>query len=146
MKGIHQAKNVLPLVCLMFFCAVPHVMGADFDKGLEAAQKGDFATALDEWKPLAEEGYSKAQYNIAIMYDNGQGVPQDYEQAFKWYAMSAEQGYVNAQLNLAGMYYRGEGVPQDYKLAYVWVTIALKTERSDNALNNRDMIAKRLSP
>ena len=45
---------------------------------------------------------------------NGQGVPQDYEEAIKWYRLAAEQGYASAQYNLGVMYDNGDGVPQDY--------------------------------
>ena len=48
--------------------------GADFNKGLTAAQNGDFATAFKEWKPLAEQGYASAQYNLGAIYENGWGV------------------------------------------------------------------------
>ena len=46
----------------------------DFQKGFEAAQKGDFATALREWRPLAEQGNAVAQSNLGAMYHEGQGV------------------------------------------------------------------------
>ena len=62
----------------------------DFQKGLEAAQKGDFATALREWQPLAEQGYAGAQYNLGLIYANGKGVTQDYKEAVKWYRKAAE--------------------------------------------------------
>jgi TPR repeat protein len=65
---------------------------ADYQKGLEAAQKGDYATALREWKPLAEQGYAAAQYNLGVMYRQGQGVPQDDKTAVKWLKLSAKQG------------------------------------------------------
>ena len=51
------------------------------------------------------------------MYSNGQGVPQDYKEAVRWYRLSAEQGDAKAQNNLAVMYEKGQGVPQDYKEA-----------------------------
>ena len=51
-------------------------------------QKGDLATALREWRPLAEQGDAKAQYNLGVMYDNGKGVTQDYKEAVKWYRKS----------------------------------------------------------
>ena len=54
----------------------PVSWGADFDKGLIAAQNGDFATALREWTPLAEQGDASAQFNLGVMYRNGKGVPQ----------------------------------------------------------------------
>ena len=66
---------------------------ADYQKGLTAAQSGDFATALREWTPLAKQGDAFAQFNLGLMYDNGQGVPQDYKTAVKWYKLAAEQGH-----------------------------------------------------
>jgi len=65
---------------------------ADFQKGLTAYDNGDYATALREWKPLAEQGYYNAQNNLGVMYDSGRGVPQDYKTAVKWYRLAAEQG------------------------------------------------------
>ena len=52
-------------------------LAQDFYKGLEAAQAGDFTTALKEWLPLAEQGDAEAQTMLGVMYDNGYGVPQD---------------------------------------------------------------------
>ena len=43
----------------------------DFQKGVEAYDKGDYETALKEWRPLAEQGNAKAQYNLGLMYDMG---------------------------------------------------------------------------
>ena len=51
--------------------------------GLDAAQKGDFATALREWTPLAEKGDAIAQYNLGLMYRQGQGVKKDQKIATK---------------------------------------------------------------
>ncbi len=67
-------------------------LAADFQAGLEAAGRGDYATALKEWRPLAEQGSAAAQYNLGYMYDNGLGVPQDYAEAVKWHRKAAEQG------------------------------------------------------
>ena len=55
--------------------------GGDFQKGMDAAQRGDFATALKEWKPLAEQGDDRVQYNLGMMYQEGRGVAQDYKTA-----------------------------------------------------------------
>ena len=65
---------------------------ADFQKGVTAAQSGDFATALREWTPLAEQGDADAQYNLGVMYDNGQGVLQDYIYAHMWFNIAASSG------------------------------------------------------
>ena len=80
------------------------VLAADFNKGLEAAQSGDFKTALAEWTPLAEQGDSDAQSNLGLMYSNGWGVPENDKTAVKWYTKAAEQGISDAQYNLGVMY------------------------------------------
>jgi hypothetical protein len=68
----------------------------------------------------AEQGNIKAQYEIAAMYYQGEGVPKDYAKAAEWYKKAAEHGYETAQHNLAGMYYKGDGVPKDFKKAAEW--------------------------
>ncbi|MBL0641313.1 sel1 repeat family protein, partial [Aeromonas veronii] len=52
----------------------------------------------------AEQGDAEAQFNMGLMYDQGQGVPQDDGQAMAWYRLAAEQGHVGAQFNLGWMY------------------------------------------
>ena len=51
-------------------------MERDFQKGLAANNRGDYATAVKEWRPLAEQGVAAAQHNLGLMYVNGQGVLQ----------------------------------------------------------------------
>jgi TPR repeat protein len=54
------------------------------------------------------------------MYDAGQGVAQNYAEAFRWYTRSAEQGEPKAQFNLGAMYEVGHGVVQDTAEAMRW--------------------------
>ena len=54
------------------------------------------------------------------MYDNGQGVRQDYAEAFRWFRKAAEQGHAEAQYNLGEMYHIGQGVRQDLHLSKEW--------------------------
>ena len=63
---------------------------------------------VDDCRVRAEQGDAKAQYILGRMYENGQGVPQDYKEAVKWYRRSAEQGHSKAQFNLALRYANGE--------------------------------------
>ena len=118
--------------------------GADFQKGLDAVQRGDYTTALREWKPLAEQGVAFAQYNLGEMYANGQGVPQNYKTAVKWYRLAAKQGIAVAQYNLGTMYDKGQGVLQDYVRAYMWFNIAASSGNKI-ASKNRDIVAKRMN-
>ena len=103
-----------PLLVLIVALGLMRPVWADFQDGLAAYERGDYATALREFRPLAEQGYAGAQHNLALMYYSGHGVPQDYGEARRWYRRAAEQGDANAQFNLGFMYYSGHGVPQDY--------------------------------
>ncbi|STO59002.1 Putative TPR repeat protein [Canicola haemoglobinophilus] len=85
-----------------------------FEQGLAAYNKQDYAKAFELWKPLAEKGYANIQYNLALMYEEGKGVKQDYIEAVKWYEKSAELGDAQSQFSLAIMYYKGLGVKQNY--------------------------------
>ena len=79
-------KIFLIILVLLFSTSISSlVWGADFQKGLDAAIKGDYATALEEWMPLAKQGDSESQYNLGVMYENGQGVSQDDLEAVKFY-------------------------------------------------------------
>jgi TPR repeat protein len=97
--------------------ATPPAFSADYQKGLTAYESGDYATALREWTPLAKQGNADAQFDLGVMYELGQGVPQDGKTAVKWYRLAAEQGLADAQFNLGVMYAEGRGVPQDGKTA-----------------------------
>ena len=72
----------------------------------------------------ANQGDVEAQYNLGLMYENGQGVLQDYKEAIKWYKKSAEQGDKHAQSNLGRMYRYGWGVSRDYKETVRWYRLA----------------------
>jgi hypothetical protein len=58
------------------------------------------------------------------MHYKGNGVPQNYSEAMKWYKKAADQGYTEAQYNLGVMYYFGKGVPQNYAKAYSYWSVA----------------------
>ena len=67
-----------------------------FQQGLAAAEKGDHQTAFQFWKPLAEQGYASAQYNLGVMYANGYGVPQDKNLAKEWILKACVNHYQKA--------------------------------------------------
>ena len=105
---------------LAFVLLWPASVLADYQAGVDAFAQGDYATAYREFLPLVEQEDADAQFNLALMYSNGVGVPQDYAEALKWYRLAAEQGLAKAQFNLGVMYYKGEGVLQDYVQASAW--------------------------
>ena len=140
--------KTLRTICLtltLLLGSVGTSWGADFYKGVDAYKSGDFATALREFRPLAEQGDAGAQYSLGWMYLKGEGVPQDYKSALKWFTLAAEQGYAKAQYSLGLMYALGEGVIQDNVYAHMWGNIAASSGDKD-AIGIRDIIAKRMTP
>ncbi len=113
-------------LCAGFTLGLTAQAWAGWDEGLAAYQRGDYATALREIRPLAEQGDAQAQYYLGSMYHYGQGVPQGYAEAVKLYRKAAEQGYANAQNTLGFMYRYGQGVPQDYAKALQWYRKAVE--------------------
>ncbi len=103
---------------------------------------------LDELRALAEQGDASAQYNLGVMYADGEGVPQDDTEAGRWYRLAADQGVADAQYNLGVMYGTGQGVPQDYVEAHIWYNLAgaqSSGENRDLAVKNRDVVAERMT-
>jgi hypothetical protein len=135
---------ILPVLLITLLLGTPAV-AADFQKGLDAWNKKDYATALREWRPLAERGHARSQVNLGWMYYLGQGVTKDYKTAVKWDRLAAEQKNARAQNYLGIMYYRGEGVIRDYVLAHMWWNIAA-SQGVEEAKKNRAIVEKTMTP
>ncbi len=122
---------------------------ADYRDGLAALQRGDYAVAREEFLLLANEGHASAQYSLGFLYDYGEGVTQDYNEAAKWYRMAAEQGLARAQFSLGIMIESGTGVARDLARSYKWYSIAAETlatgRTRDTVIESRDLIESQLS-
>lgn len=114
---------------------------ADFNAGVAAYNRGDYAAASAAFMALAERGQAKAQFNLGFMYEKGLGAPADDGEAMKWYRKAAEQGHAGAQNNLGVMYETGKGVPQDYVEAYFWYSLATAQD-NDLAVPNLDNLTR----
>lgn len=115
--------RILPtLALLIMVCTEP--VWAGFEEGLAAYDRGDYATTLKEWRPLAEQGDPTAQHHLGWLYVIGHGVPQDYQEAVRWFRKAAEQGDRDAQANLGSLYLLGDSLPQDYTEALKWLRAA----------------------
>jgi len=99
---------------LLMVATTGAVKAGPLQDGEAAYQRGDYATALQFFRPLAELGDAFTQDDPGVMYDKGLGVPQDYAAAVRWYRIAAEQGDAGGRANLGIMYAAGHGVPQNY--------------------------------
>ena len=117
-----HATTVLPMIAGALCLATPS--WADFQTGLRAYNFADYATAIRELRPYADQGDAAAQFYLGAMYDKGKGTQQDHAQAVFWYRKAAEQGHAEAQVNLGTLYLEGGGVPRDYTEALKWLQAA----------------------
>ncbi len=72
---------------------------ADTKAGVDAWNRGDYKTAVDEWRKAAIAGDADAQFNLGQAYKLGRGVPVDLPMAESWYRKAALQGHPQAQDN-----------------------------------------------
>jgi len=79
---------------------------------------------LDEVRKRAEIGDPYEQVALATRYATGDGLPQDYNLALRWFLKAAEQGHVSAQDTLGAYYWLGRGAPKDITKAYFWSVLA----------------------
>jgi uncharacterized protein len=79
-----------------------------------------FEEARRIWTPLAEAGDAEAQVSLGLLFDLGQGVPEDPATAYKWYRRAAEAGLAKAQFNVAVMEDSGVVGPRDAVAAARW--------------------------
>ena len=110
----------LPFALALSIICLTAPAWADFKTGMDAYQRSDYATALREWQPLAEQGQAVAQYQLGLLYANGKGVTKDDAKARQWYEKAAVQGNAWAQAQIGQLYATGRGVPQDYITARGW--------------------------
>ena len=120
-KGRACFRRAVFSFVLLLSCVLPGlVIAAGLDEGIAAVEQGDYAKAVEIFRPLAEAGDAEAQYNLAILYRSGHGVEKDLAQSRQWFLRAAEQGIAAAQYHLGYMYDTGEGVEQSDRYAFLW--------------------------
>ena len=120
---------------IILFLLLSTPAGAGYDAGATAYYRGDFAVALRELRPLAQQGRADAQYMLGLMYTRAKGVPQDDAAAVTWYRKAALQGYDKAQYALGYMYQTGLGIPEDSGVALNWILKAARQGHAKALLN-----------
>jgi len=125
---------------------------SDLDRAQVAYQKGDYETVLRLARPLADGGDARAQSIVGLVHYRGRGVvPQDLDEAARWFRKAADQGDATAQYNLALLLAKGEVGAADYVSAYFWFNLAAARFPSGDsrriaAVAQRDLMAGRIPP
>ena len=120
------------------------LLAASLAEGVAAHQRGDYETALGIFRSLAEQDDVAAQYNLAHMYREGQGAPQDFDGAAKLYRKAAAQGDALSQYNLGVMYFNAQGAPRNLMLSYMWLTLRA-VAGAENAARSRAILTRQMS-
>ena len=94
---------------------------SQYAAGLALWLSHDYEEVFKCFKRLAEQGHAQAQYNLGLLYRNGEGTLTDKKKAFYWCTQAAEQGLALAQYNLGILYYNGEGTSANMKQAAYWI-------------------------
>jgi len=133
-------KRYIVLCALLFSLAA----GAGLEEGTAAYAAGDYATALAEFRTLADQGNMEGQYFLGFMYHNGFGIKRDQAEALKWFQKAAQQGDARAQYYVGIMYGAGHGETKDLKLADMWLTLSAANPKSSyrDSLYTREEIGK----
>lgn len=101
----------------------------------------DAAEAARWYRVAAQRSHAVAQYNLAVLYAAGEGVPKkDFAEARHWFQLAGDQGFAPAQYNLAVLHAVGEGGPRNLVQAYMWFELAAAQGNAE-AASARDQIA-----
>lgn len=131
-------KKVYLIIVFLFSSIIAFGQGT-MEEAKRCLNQKEYDKAVRIFQALADKGEVEAQYNLALCYDKGQGVPQDHSKAAHWYQKAADQNLPGAQLNLALCYDKGHGVPQDYSKAVYWYEKAA-AQNYDLAKKNLDRL------
>lgn len=111
-------RQIWIAVLLLGLCIGAHA--DELEEGNDAHARGDFATAVTKYTLAAEAGDEDAQYALAAMYHEGEGIERDQERAVYWYTQAAQRGHTEAQYWACIMYREAIGVARDYAEAFYW--------------------------
>ena len=107
-----KKRSTVVAMCMAIFVPMSNSLSAT-EAGMEAYNKGDYSTALSRWTELARNGNGQAQYNLSLLYFNGQGTIKNDNVGLQWLIRAADSKHPDAQADLALRYYEGSMVSRD---------------------------------
>lgn len=118
-------RLVIATVALIFLAVLTFwTLGQKPEMSPDVLKKMKVISRFKEALPVAASGDAQAQYNVAIMYETGDGTKVDNKQAVKWLLKAAEQGHAQSRFKLGMMHSKGEIVRQDYFMAAKYFRLA----------------------
>ena len=137
------------LTVLVGLSMVGNSSAADRKKGIAAYLDGNYDMAMQELRPVAEEGDLNAQFLVGEMYFKGLGTDRDFAKAFDWYFKAAQSGHAQAQANIGSMIALGLEQTRNMSTAYYWLILSAiwtDTDLKTSAYNALSDVAPLLTP
>lgn len=135
-------RNIIKTSCFLLASSFATISnGNDLEQGIYDLNRGEFHSAIEQFRPLVAEGYAPAQYQMAVVYQHGYGIPKDGMKALALFELAAAQNYSDAQFELALIYSEGLLVKQDLKKAYELTHKAAKKGLASAQYNLAVMLA-----
>lgn len=97
------------LLCAACLAHAAEPVDRYYNRAIALGESASLETLFDLYARSAELGNPVAQYNVAMMYCNGEAVNVDYQQAAYWFRQSAERDFAPARFRLGEMHYFGRG-------------------------------------
>jgi TPR repeat protein len=173
----HKFKNSDAMLSLAYFCqlseklsykteeyliAAAKLGSVEAENALGAAYKNGYfgvyrKTQRDDskaafwWTKASDAGDANAKAYLADLYEEGDGVLQDFMKAKQLRLQAASKGQCDAMFALGDMYQNGRGVPTNFVLAYMWINLAAQKEvidygsKNDVTIRERNKAAARLN-
>jgi len=133
--GYSEMEAINKGMGLIQISARAQVRNEQFNAGVKAYTRQEFALALRLFEPLATHGHSASQYYLGVLHDMGIEAGGNSRVAYQWYRLAAIGGDDRAQHNLAVAYAKGEGVEANLAKAMKWWMISSLQGNADSQYN-----------
>ena len=110
------------------FYALAHLHSGEMFHFAKKFRWAHHSRAAEYYEAAAEQGHDQAQFHLAFLYAEGDGVPRDADRALYWFQRAAEQGLPGAMCRMGEIFARGEGVSKDTEQAAKWFRKAAEKE------------------
>ena len=128
-------KNLFSSMLLLVLLCTGLAQANTLEEAKQKLAEKDFAAAHAIYLSLANQNDAKACYNLGLMYQDGDGVTKNLDEAVKWYSKSAELGYKEAQYTLGALVFQRQIHSISYPQAVTYYEQAAKQGHVKSQLN-----------
>lgn len=128
-------KTMFTGLMLLALCAASLAQANTLEEAKQKLLQKDYAAAHAIYLSLANQNDAKACYNLGLMYQDGDGVAKNMDEAVKWYTKSAELNYKEAQYMLASLVFQRQIQSISYPQAVTYYEQAAKQGHVKSQLN-----------